>query len=135
MSFIEKFGPLIGRIAIAWLFIPAGWSKIAGFAGTTGYIASKGLPMASMLAAIALVIELFGGLAILLGYRARIAALALALFTLVAAVFFHNYWALPADQQMLQKIMFDKNIAIIGGLLFVAAFGSGPLSLDRRGTR
>lgn len=132
MNAVERYAPLIGRLAIAWLFIPAGIGKIGGFAGTVGYIASKGLPMPSVLAAIALLVEALGGLAVLVGFRTRIAAASLAIFTIAAALFFHNYWAMPADQQMIQKIMFDKNLAIAGGLLFLVAWGAGALSVDGR---
>ena len=123
---------LIGRILLAILFIPAGFGKIAGFTGAVGYATAMGLPMAQVGVAIALVIELFGGLALLIGYRTRIAALLLALFTLVASFFFHAYWSLPADQQMMQQLMFFKNIAITGGLLAFAAFGAGAFSVDAR---
>ena len=132
MSAIDNFVALVGRIAVAWLFVPAGWGKIMGFTGTAGYIASKGLPMPSVLATIAIVVELIGGLAVLAGYRTRLAAGALAVFTLVAALFFHNFWAMPAEQQMINSLMFNKNIAIFGGLLFLVAFGAGGLSVDGR---
>jgi putative oxidoreductase len=125
---------LIGRLLIAYVFIPAGFGKLgAGFAGTVGYIASKGLPMPEALAAAAIVIELGAGLLLLVGFKARWAALALAFFTLVAAIFFHNYWAMPAEQAGMQQIMFGKNLAIVGGLLFIAVFGPGGLSVDGRG--
>lgn len=132
MSVVEKFGPLLGRILIALLFIPAGVSKISGFAGTVGYIASKGLPLPQVAAAGTIVVEVLVGLALLIGFKARWAALILALFTLLAAFLFHNFWAMPADQQMMQSINFFKNLAIVGGLLFVAANGAGPLSLDNK---
>ena len=77
-------------------------------------------------------IELFGGLALLFGVGTRWAALALAVFTAVASFFFHNYWALPADQQMMQQLMFGKNIAIVGGLLAFVTFGAGRFSIDAR---
>jgi putative oxidoreductase len=73
-----------------------------------------------------------GGLALLLGWGTRWAALALAGFTLVASLFFHNFWAMPADQVMLQQLMFFKNIAVAGGLLVLAAFGAGALSVDAK---
>lgn len=123
---------LIGRVLLAWLFIPAGWSKIAGFAGTVGYIASKGVPVPEVCAAIAIAAELGLGLALLVGFNARWAALGLAIFTAVITPIFHGYWALPADQQMMQKLMFNKNLAVVGGLLAVAAFGAGRLSFDGR---
>ena len=132
MGALEKFAPLAGRVGIAWLFIPNGWAKIAGFAGTVGYISSKGLPMPSVLAVIALVIEVVAGVAVLVGYRTRVAAAVLAIFTLAAALFFHDFWAVPEAQQMMQKIMFDKNIAIAGGLLFLVAWGAGAFSVDGR---
>lgn len=121
---------LIGRIMLAWLFIPAGFGKIAGFSGSVGYAASVGLPLPEVGVAIGLVIELVGGILLLIGWMTRPAALALALFTLVACFFFHAYWNLPADQAMMQQLMFNKNIAITGGLLAFAAFGAGRLSLD-----
>ena len=121
---------LLGRVLLAWLFVPAGIGKIAGFAGTVGYATSVGLPMPQVGVAIGLVIELVGGLMILFGFKTRWAALALALFTVAAAIFFHNYWAAPEAQQMMQKINFNKNIAITGGLLVLAAFGAGRLSID-----
>jgi putative oxidoreductase len=132
MSVVEKFGPLLGRILLALLFIPAGVSKIGGFSGTVGYIASKGLPLPQVAAAGTIVVEVLVGLALLIGFKARWAALILALFTLVAAFLFHNFWAVPADQQMMQSINFFKNLAVVGGLLFVAANGAGPLSLDNK---
>lgn len=123
---------LLGRILLAWLFIPAGWGKIAGFAGTVGYATAAGVPMPQVGVALGLMIELAGGLMILVGFKARWGALALALFTVVAAFFFHAFWAMPEAQQAMQKIQFNKNIAIAGGLLALAAFGPGALSLDGR---
>ena len=123
---------LVGRILLAWLFVPAGWGKIAGFAGTAGYIASKGLPMPEVLAAAAIAVELGLGLLLLVGWQARWAALGLAIFVAVITPIFHGYWALPEAQQMMQKQAFWKNIAVLGGLLMAAAFGPGRLSLDGR---
>jgi len=133
MNLVQQFGPLVGRILLAALFIPAGLGKIPGFEGTVGYIASKGLPLPQLGAAIAIVVEVAVAAALLVGWRTRWAALILAAFTLAAGVFFHGYWALPADQQMTQNLLFTKNIAVVGGLLTLAAWGAGAWSLDGRG--
>lgn len=126
---------LLGRILLAALFVPAGFSKIAGFDGTAGYIASVGLPLPALGVVIAIVVELGLGLLLLVGYRSRLSALVIALFTVVAGVIFHNYWASPADQVMMQQINFFKNLSIAGGLLFITAFGPGAWSIDARTAR
>ena len=123
---------LAGRLLLALLFLPAGIGKLTGFAGTVGYISSVGLPMPQVAAALALVVEIVGGAALIAGYGTRLAAIVLAVFTLVASLFFHNYWALSADQQMVQQLLFFKNIAVVGGLLTLAAWGAGAWSVDGR---
>jgi putative oxidoreductase len=123
---------LVGRLLMAWIFLPAGIGKLTGFAGTVGYISSVGMPVPQVAAVVALIVEIVGGLALIAGFGTRIAALVLAAFTLVASFFFHAYWAVPADQQMVQNLLFNKNIAIVGGLLILAAFGAGAWSLDAR---
>lgn len=126
---INKFGPLAGRTLLAIIFLMSGISKIGGFAGTAGYMASKGLPMVDVLLVLTIVIEIGGALMIISGYMARLGAAALFLWMIPVTFIFHNYWAMPADQQMIQQIMFMKNLAIMGGLLLVMANGAGPLSL------
>ena len=123
---------LIGRILLAIMFVPAGLAKITGFAGTAGYIASVGLPLPEVGAVLAIVVELGLGLMLLAGYKTRASALCLAVFTVVAGVLFHNYWAMPADQAFVNQLMFFKNLAIAGGLYAFAAFGAGRLSVDGR---
>jgi putative oxidoreductase len=131
MNASKDWAALVGRILLAIVFIPAGFSKIGGFAGTAGYIASKGLPLPEVGAALAVAVEILAGVALLLGWKTRWAALALAVFTLVASVFFHAFWAVPPEQQMTQYLMFMKNVGIVGGLLAFFAFGPGRLSIDK----
>jgi len=128
MNALNRFGPLAGRLLIAAIFIFSGFGKITGFDGTVGYIASKGLPLPQLGAIAAIIVELGGGLLLIAGWKARWAAAAMLLFTLAAAVIFHNFWAVPADQAQNQMIHFMKNISMAGGLLYVVVFGAGPLS-------
>lgn len=123
---------LAGRLLLAALFLPAGIGKITGFAGTVGYISSVGLPLPTVAAAVALVVEIVGSLALIAGFGTRLAALVLALFTLVASFFFHNYWGVPADQAFVQQLLFFKNIAVVGGLFVLVAHGAGAWSLDAK---
>ena len=120
---------LMGRILLALLFVPSGFSKIGGFAGTVGYIASKGVPL-PQLAAAAIGIKLGLGLLLLIGCQTHWAALGIALFTVVITFIFHNFWAVPAEQVMAQQQNFFKNMAAVGGLLTVAAWGAGAWSVD-----
>ncbi|WP_334159088.1 DoxX family protein [Oryzomicrobium sp.] len=125
--------PLVGRILLALIFVWSGYGKFAGFAGTVGYIASKGLPLPEVAAALAAAVELGGGVLLIVGWKTRWAAAAIALFSLAAAFFFHNFWAVPADMAQNQMIHFMKNIAMVGGLLYVVAYGPGPWSVDGEG--
>jgi putative oxidoreductase len=130
----HAFPVLVARLLLALMFLLAGIEKFTGLEGTAGYIASAGLPLPKLLALAAAVVEVLGAALLIVGWQARWAALALAGFTLLATVFFHNFWTLPQDQQMTQMLMFLKNLAAIGGLLMVYAFGPGSLSLDARRT-
>lgn len=118
---------LVGRVLLATIFVLSGLSKVAAPAGTIGYIASAGLPLPHVGLAIAVIVELGGGLALVAGFRTRFVAAVLALFSLATALAFHNHLA---DQN--QFIHFFKNVAMAGGLLQVVAFGAGRFALDRR---
>jgi putative oxidoreductase len=125
---------VIGRVLLALMFILSGFNKLTNLAGTAGYIASGGLPLPMLLAVVVGALELVGGIAIAVGFQTRWAALALGLFTLLASVLFHRFWAVPADQAFVQQLMFMKNLSVAGGLFIVAALGAGPASLDARRT-
>ena len=127
----KDWAALLGRILLAGTFVVSGYEKIPGFEGTAGHIAAKGLPMPQVLAAIAILIELGGGLAILLGWKTRWAALAMIVFLIVITPIFHGYWAAPPDQVMAQQINFMKNVSILGGMLLLFAFGPGRYSVDK----
>ena len=129
---VKTYGPLAGRLLLAQLFIMSGWGKVTGFAGTVAYMAAKGMPLTEYFAVGAIVLELGGGIALILGWQARWAALALLVFTLPATFIFHNFWAVDAAQAQGQMIHFMKNLCIMGAMLYVMAFGAGPLSLDNR---
>ena len=124
---INQFGPLVGRILLALIFLKSGIGKIGGFTGTAGYMASKGLPMVEVLLAITIVIELAASAMIIAGFKARLGATALLLWMIPVTVIFHNFWAVPGEINM-----FMKNLAIMGGLLLIMAHGSGPMSIDKK---
>jgi putative oxidoreductase len=115
----------LARVLLALVFLIAGWSKLTGFEGTVGYIASAGLPMPEVLAVLTIIVELGGAILLIIGFHARIAAFALAVFTLLATLVYHMNIADP-----LQQTMFLKNLAIIGGLLYLKVYGPGPWSLS-----
>ena len=100
--------------------------------GTVGYINSVGLPMPAVGATLAILVEILGSAALIAGFGTRAAALVMAFFTLSASYFFHPFWAVPAEQAFMVSLLFYKNIAIIGGLLILAAFGPGAWSIEGR---
>ena len=130
MAAIERYGPLLGRILMAHIFLISGLGKIGGFQGTAQYIAAHGLPAPSLVAVLSIIIEIGGAVALVIGWKTRWAAGALFIFTLLAALIFHNFWSVPADQAMMQQINFMKNLAMCGGLLYIVTYGAGPLSVD-----
>jgi putative oxidoreductase len=128
----EHYGPAAGRTALALIFILSGLNKLADPAGTGMYIASKGLPLGTLLAVLAGAVEVAGGLSVALGVRARWGALALAGFLVPVTFLFHNPAGLEGMAAQMEVIQVLKNLAILGGLLAVASLGAGPLSLDAR---
>lgn len=125
MTAYHPYMLLVGRVLMSIMYITSGWGKIAGYAGTQGYMQAFGVPGA--LLPLVILVELVGGILLLIGYQTRWAALALAAFTILAALIFHTAWS---DQ--MQMINFMKNVTITGGFLALAAAGAGALSLDNR---
>jgi putative oxidoreductase len=116
---------------IAAIFLVAGSRKVLGFAGTVGYFTKLGFPAAEVFAVIAIVIELGGAILLIAGWRTRWVAWLLVLFVAIATAMAHRFWEFDAAQFNNQLNHFLKNVAIIGGLLFVAAFGPGRASVDK----
>jgi putative oxidoreductase len=127
MNTYEPYIAAVGRVLLSLIFLMSGFMKLTDRTGTIQYIQAAGLPLPSLDYLIALVCEIGGGLGILLGFKARLAAAVLFVFTLTAAFGFHSNFA---DPNMM--IHFMKNVAIAGGFLLIVAFGPGRLSLDAR---
>ncbi len=129
--FFDGVVPLIGRVLIALIFLLSGYGKITGWDQTAGFMSAAGMPLVPLFLAGAIAVELLGGLSLLLGIKARVGGAALFLFMIPTTLIFHGFWKLEGPEQHMQMLMFMKNLAIMGGLGFVAAYGSGRYSLDR----
>jgi putative oxidoreductase len=118
---------LVGRALLSILFILSGFAKLTAISGTAGWFGSIGLPLPTVTAVVVGLVELLGGLAILVGFKTRIAAILLAVFTLAATAIAHLDFA---DQ--MQMLMLQKNLGLVGGFLLLAAVGAGSISIDGR---
>ena len=125
MNQLQAFSALLGRLFLAMIFIQSGLSKMSDYAATQGYMDAMGVSSALLPLVIAL--EVLGGIAIVIGFKARLVALAMAGFSLLSALLFHTNFS---DQT--QTIMLMKNIAIAGGFLMIVAHGAGAYALDNR---
>lgn len=125
MDKMKDVALLAGRVLLALMFVMAGWSKIGGYAGTQGYMEAMGVP--GFMLPLVILLELGGGLAVVLGLFTRSLSVLLASFTLMAAFIFHYQ---PAEQ--MQMLMFMKNVSVAGGFLALAAAGAGAFSVDAR---
>jgi putative oxidoreductase len=123
---------LAGRILLAALFVISGFNKIGGFEGIVGYIASKGLPMPQVLAALTVALELGGGILLVIGFKARWVALLFFLWLIPTTFIFHKFWGIDAAQAQAQMTNFLKNVSIMGGMLLLFAFGPGAYSVDKK---
>ncbi|MCO5082844.1 MAG: DoxX family protein [Rhizobiaceae bacterium] len=118
---------LVGRILLSVLFILAGFGKLTAIGGTAGWFGSMGLPAPTVVAVVVGLLEFFGGLAVLAGFYSRIAAVALAIFTIAASLIAHTDFS-----DMSQALFFQKNLGIAGGFLLLAVFGPGAFAINRR---
>jgi putative oxidoreductase len=121
----------VARILIAAVFLVAGVRKLLGYAATVGYFTKLGFPAPEVVAAIAIAIEIGGAALLIAGWRTRAAAWILVAFVAVATAMAHRFWEFDAAQQANQLNHFLKNLAVIGGLMFVASFGPGRMSIDK----
>jgi putative oxidoreductase len=126
----DSIVPLVGRFLMSLVFILAGIGKIGAFSMYTGFIAAAHLPLPKVSLAIAIVVELLGGLAILAGLHTRFMAWVVFLYLIPTTIMFHNFWALQGATRIDNMIHFEKNLAIMGGLLILATFGAGAYSVD-----
>lgn len=126
---------LVGRILLAVIFVVSGFGKVMHYSGTEAYMASAGIPMIGLLLPLSILIELGGGLLIVLGLFTRPVAIIVFLFIIPVTLAIHHFWDLPSAQAAMQQIHFMKNLAIMGGMLMLAAYGPGSWSLDTKRSR
>ncbi len=131
-SMVRDVGLLLGRLLLSQIFLLSAVKKIFAWSGTASYMAAKGLPAADLMLFLAILLELAGGLSVLLGWRCRLGALLLVAFLLPTTLIFHSFWLLEGAEHAQQMIQFMKNTALIGGLVFVGSSDPGAISLDRR---
>jgi len=130
MTPLRNFIALAGRILLVFIFVQAGIGKLGAIEPTVANMTNHGIPFSNILVWGAIALEIGGGLLLATGLFARCAALALAVYTLVLAFLFHAYWLVPAAEARAQQISFESHLGIIGGMLYVVAFGAGAYSLD-----
>jgi putative oxidoreductase len=128
----SAFAPLLARILIAPLFLVSALRSLYAVAGTTGYLARLGAPMPEVTTWIVIIIELVGAALLIVGWQTRLTAWVLAAFVVVATLLGHRFWAADPAQYANQLNHFLKNLAVLGGLLLLAAHGPGRAALDRR---
>lgn len=127
--------PALARVLLALVFLVSGFNKVVGFESLVGRLGDTGFPAPTLFAIAAVAVELGGAVLLIAGFYARYAALALAVFTVIATLLFHDFWAVEGAARARQTTQFLKNVAVLGGLLLAAHVGAGPLSADARRAR
>lgn len=127
MHIITNFGPLLGRLLVGGMFTYAGITKFMDLAGTGAFIGSVGLPAPEVLAILTAALEVIAGVMLIIGFKTRLAAVVLAVFTVLTVIFFHADWSQP-----LQMTLAMKNGGIVAALLYMAAHGAGRYAMDNR---
>lgn len=123
---------LLGRVFVALIFVMAGVMKIFGFESTAEMMAGQGIPMAQLALVLAIILELGGGLMVMFGWKARLGALMLVVFMIPVTFVFHSFWLHEASEIQNQMHHFLKNLTMMGGALYVMAFGAGKYSIDKK---
>lgn len=129
MSIFQLSISLIGRICLGVLFLWAGLAKLAGIDGTMAYMASKNMPFIHFFLPAAISMQILGAFSLISGYKARWGAWLLIIFIIPAAIIFHDFWNLEGSAKLTEKMMFMKDLGVLGGLLFIAAFDSGKYTI------
>ncbi|MBU6418390.1 MAG: DoxX family protein [Proteobacteria bacterium] len=123
---------LLARLLLVVLFLKFGWSKLTDYSGTVGYMAQTGVPVPELSALVAIFMEVFVALAILLGIGTRPLAVLMAVYTLATGFLAHHYWTMTGAAQYENEINFYKNVSIVGGFLLLYAAGPGKYTLDAK---
>jgi putative oxidoreductase len=130
MTTLTRLFPALGRALLSLIFIAIGVAKLYGFSGFSQYMAAKHLAAVPVLLVLSIAVEVAGGLAVLIGWRARSSAVLLLLYLIPVTAVFHDFWAQQDMAAQMELVNFLKNVAIMGGLLLIVAFGPGPYSVD-----
>ena len=130
MDFLQNFLVLLSRICICSIYLWAGWAKIADWKGAIAYMESKNFPLIPLMLPAAIILQIVGGLSLLLGIYCRLGAIILIIFTIPAMIKMHNFWHVDDNMRTLEKTLFMKDVAILGGLLAISILGAGIFSLD-----
>ena len=129
--YLEQYGPLVARVLLAQVFVVSGIAKLNTFAVTAAFMGNLGLPLPKLVLVLTIALELGGGVLLILGWKARCLALAFFIFTFLTAVIVHPFWSGDPSGFVMQLNNFMKNLAIMGGMLYVVIYGPGPLGLGK----